>query len=125
MQVDQSEIDGLLAEANSLATEAAPDAQAPPPPPSPTPVAPDVARILRIRVPVIVQLATRTLRVAVIRKLTGGAIIEFEKAVTEDLDLLINNHPIGRGVCVKVGEHFGIRLTHIADRVERIKSMGS
>jgi len=82
-------------------------------------------RILRLRVPVIVRLAYRSMPVKAIRALAPGSIIEFEKSVEEDLELLINNHPIGRGVCVKVGEYFGVRLTAIEDRAQRIRSMGA
>lgn len=85
---------------------------------------PDVPRILRLSVPLIAQLARRTMSIAAIRKLAPGAIIEFDRAVDEDLDLLINNRPIGRGRCVKVDEKFGLRITQITDRSQRIRSLG-
>lgn len=95
--------------------------------PAPPPIAvdsPEVARLLKIRVPVIVQLASRRMSIAAIRRLSLGMIIEFHKNVDEPLDLLINNRPIGRGVAVKVGEHFGLNITEIGDTATRIRSMG-
>ncbi|MGD8452060.1 MAG: FliM/FliN family flagellar motor C-terminal domain-containing protein [Phycisphaerae bacterium] len=130
MLIDQSEIDALLSQADDLATEAALVAPPPPPPPKRTrelyvPNDPEVKRLLRIRVPVIVRLANRAMAVRAVRRLAPGSIIEFEKSVDRPLDLLINNRPIGGGVCVKIGEHFGLRLTQVEDRVKRIQSMGA
>jgi flagellar motor switch protein FliN len=130
--IDQAEIEALLSQASALKDEAAVEAEqaakAPPPPPPPPPVVrpsdPRLARILRVRVPVIVQLARRPMAIATVRNLSVGAILEFEKAVEEELDLLINNRPIGRGFCVKVGEKFGLRLTAISDTSQRIRSLG-
>jgi flagellar motor switch protein FliN/FliY len=132
MVVDQEEIDALLAQADSLADETEAESAVPAPtaapaspaPRQPTAVSPDVARILKIRVPVIVQLAGRRIGVAGVRQFSLGTIIEFHKSVEEPLDLLINNHPVGKGDAVKVGEHFGLRITEIHDPATRIKSMG-
>ncbi len=140
MIVDQDEIEALLAQADDLVAETgeevhaaataapAPDAGAPataPPPPQPSiNVSSEVARILRIQVPARVQLASRRMSIAEVRKLSLGMIIEFHKAVDDPLDLLINNHPVGRGIAVKVGERFGLRVSEIRDAATRIKSMG-
>lgn len=136
MIVDHNEIETLLSQAKNLAEEAQEDASTPPSaavdPVSavtvrPRPVInapPDVARLLRIRVPVIVQLADRRMSIADVRKLSLGMIIEFYKGIDDPLDLLINNHLAGKGEAVKVGEHFGLRISEIRDAVTRIKSMG-
>jgi flagellar motor switch protein FliN/FliY len=136
MIVDQDEIESLLAQADTLATEAKtelPDSQsvgateAAPvllrPTTSPD-ATPEVARILKIRVPLIVQLATRRMSIESVRKLSLGMIIEFNKSVDEPLELLINNHPVGFGDAVRVNERFGVRISQIRDAAARIKSMG-
>ncbi len=84
------------------------------------PVSPEaLERLRRIRVPVIVQLARRMMPLASIRTLSPGSILEFEKSVEEELELLVNNQEIGRGGCVKVGENFGLRITGIVTPAER------
>ncbi len=84
------------------------------------PVSPEaLERIRRIRVPVIVQLARRMMPLGSIRTLSPGSILEFEKSVEEELELLVNNQQIGRGGCVKVGENFGLRITGIVTPAER------
>jgi flagellar motor switch/type III secretory pathway protein FliN len=127
--VDQAEIDALLAQAAAGSGESAwsPEPAAAPAPPRAPALAngsPAVRRILRIRVPVIVQLARRSMMIVAIRKLAPGSIIEFSKSVAEFHDLMINNRPIGRGKCVKIGEHFGLQIMEVLDRTQRIRSLG-
>lgn len=93
--------------------------------PATSAAAPNVQRILRVRVPVIAQLAARRMPIAKIRKISLGAIIEFEKPIQEPLDLLVNNRVVGKGEAVKSGENYGLRVTQIQDRVARIRSMGA
>ena len=85
----------------------------------------DVSRILKLQVPVIVQLAGNTTPLSEIMGLTTGAIIEFDKPVDSDLDLLINNKCIGQGQAVKVGENFGLRITQVGTLRDRIQAMGN
>lgn len=84
----------------------------------------DLQRILRMKVPVIVKLAQRKLTMSEVLRLGAGAIIEFSKASDEPLDLLVSNKLIATGEAVKVGENFGLRITHIGDVKQVIRSMG-
>ena len=128
MLIDRTDINSLLTQANTLAAEAVVEADARetprPPPQLKLPDSPEIRRLLRICVPVIVQLASRPMSIRTIRRFATGSIIEFHKSVEEELDLLVNNRPVGGGTCVKIGEHFGLRLTRVDDRAARIKSMG-
>lgn len=87
-------------------------------------VAGEDGRLLRIRVPVIAQLAERKMPIRDIRKLSAGAIIEFDIDVSEKLSLMINNRVVARGEAVRVGERFGLRLSEVGDRATRMRSMG-
>ncbi len=143
----QDDIDSLLAQAEQLAHEAEgtpdeaqataspadgaplptrespPSADAKPAPPGasqPT----DLGRILKIEVPVIVKLAECRMPVSRVVGLNTGAIIEFEKPADAPLDLMINNKSIGLGQAVKVGENFGLRVTHIGTLEEKILALG-
>ncbi|MBU0639161.1 MAG: FliM/FliN family flagellar motor C-terminal domain-containing protein [Planctomycetes bacterium] len=132
MLIDQDEINALLAQADELTAEAQEELAAVPSlPPAAQPnlaaVITDerVARLLRIRVPVIAQLAYSQMSIRSVRNLSAGAIVEFDKSVDDDLNLLVNNRPIGRGHAVKTGENFGLRVTAISSATHRIKSMGA
>lgn len=89
------------------------------------PVSDRVRQILALEVPLVVRLAHRSMSVGEIMGLSPGAIIEFDRTVDQDLDLMINNCAIGTGVAVKVDERFGLRITMIGNVRERIGSLGA
>ncbi len=80
--------------------------------------------ILALEVPVIVRIAERTMALDEILAMAPGAIIELPKAADAELDILVNNKPIGTGVAVKVGENYGLRVSYIGDLGQRIKALG-
>lgn len=84
----------------------------------------DVKSILSLEVPILVLLGARTLRTSEVVGLVPGAIIELPKKAEEELELLVNNKPIGAGVAVKVGENFGIKLSYVGDLKARIEALG-
>ncbi len=84
----------------------------------------DLRRILSIEVPVIVQLAYRRLKLSEVMRLSTGAIIEFTKSADDELDLLANNKTIGKGVAVKVGENFGVKISAMGAPQETIQKLG-
>lgn len=87
-------------------------------------MATELNTILKLRVPVIVQIGYRTLPVENVLALGPGSIIELEKSADEELELLVNNKVIGRGAAVKVGENFGLRINSIGTPTQRIEAMG-
>jgi flagellar motor switch protein FliN/FliY len=131
MIVDQDEIESLRKQSDTATAEtpqAVPAAtertSAQSPIESDSKAPGEIAGLLKLRVPVIAQLASRRMTIAYVRKLSLGTILEFSKGVDEHLDLLINNHPIGRGEAVKVDERFGLKISAIRDAETRIRSMG-
>lgn len=87
-------------------------------------MAADVRSILKLEVPVIVLIGDRTMAMQEVTNLTPGAIIELPKPADDELNVLVNNKPIGFGRAVKVGENFGVRITYVGDIARRIRAMG-
>ena len=83
----------------------------------------DIKAILQLEVPLIVQIAMRIMTVEEVTSLVPGAIIELPKPADDELELLVNNKPIGTGTAVKVGENYGLRVTYIGDLQDRIAAM--
>ena len=77
---------------------------------------PRLAGILKLGVPVVVRLAHRQMPLREIAKVVPGTILDFDRMVGEELDLMVNHHQIGSGVAVKVNECFGLRITRIGSR---------
>lgn len=83
-----------------------------------------LARILKIRVPLIVVLAQTKMWMNKIVELSPGTVVEFDKSCNDPLLLLVNNRVVAEGEAVKVGENFGLRLTRVGSREEIIKNLG-
>jgi flagellar motor switch protein FliN/FliY len=83
-----------------------------------------VKGLLTLHVPVVVRLAERPMSVNEILNMCPGTILEFDRTVDQELDLMISDCIIGSGVAVKIGEHFGLRITRIGNIRERIRSLG-
>jgi len=85
----------------------------------------DVKSIMSLDVPLIVVIGTREMPVKEVMNLAPGAILELPKLANEELEILINNKPIGLGVAVKVGENFGVKITYVGDVKDRIAALGA
>ena len=86
-------------------------------------MATDLQTILKLTVPVLVLVGERRIPLDDVLSLGPGAIVELSKSAEDDLTLRINNKTIGEGVAVKVGENFGIRITRIESRRERVHAL--
>ena len=133
--LEQSEVDALLAEAELLATEVSGE-PAPAPAPAPTTAIPgpptplpenlpvELRRILQLEVPVIVQLADRYMDMADVLALNVGSVIEFDRKFDAELELVVSDRQVGLGHAVKVGENFGLRITRIGTIYNTIRALG-
>jgi len=83
----------------------------------------DIQTILKLFVPVIVQIGQREMTLDDILALGPGAIIEMNKSADDELTFLINNKAIGTGHAVKVGENFGIRIETIIASEDRVNAI--
>lgn len=83
----------------------------------------DLEAILRLEVPLIVQIGERTMPLNDVVGLAPGSIIELPKSVDDDLDLLVNNQVVGSGRAVKVGENFGVRVTAVGHQRDRVGAL--
>ena len=84
----------------------------------------DLKSILKLTVPVIVQIGQRKLPLDDVLALGPGAIIELGKSAEDDLDLQVNHKRIGAGTAVKVGENFGIKISSVGSPRQRIAALG-
>ena len=83
----------------------------------------DLKSILKLEVPVIVVIGSRKMAVREVLSLAPGAIVELPKSADDELEILVNNKPIGTGAAVKVGENFGIRITYVGNLRDRIEAL--
>jgi flagellar motor switch protein FliN len=70
-------------------------------------------RLLRIRVPIQVTLASQRKSVQEIVELGPGSIVKFDKTCDESLELCIGDRTVAQGEVVKVGDKFGLRISNL------------
>jgi len=84
-----------------------------------------LTQILRLEVPIAVRVAERLMNVKDVVGLVPGSLIELNRLADAELDLMVNNKPVGCGTAVKVGENFGLRITYIGDLRQRLDAMSN
>ena len=80
--------------------------------------------LLDVELDVSVELGRKIMIVDDILRLGKGSVIELNKLAGEPVDVLVNGKKLAEGEVVVVEDHFGVRLTHLLDPKERIKSLG-
>lgn len=79
--------------------------------------------LLRIKVPVVVTLASKRQPIERIMELGPGSILQFEKSCEEPLDVQVGGYSVASGEAVKVGEKFGVRVASMRLPAERFLSV--
>jgi flagellar motor switch protein FliN/FliY len=70
-----------------------------------------------------VVLGKTKMTIADIIALTNGSVVELNKFSEEPLEIMVNGKLIAKGEVVVINENFGIRITNILSREERIKNL--
>ncbi|MQY63830.1 MAG: flagellar motor switch protein FliN [Calditrichaeota bacterium] len=83
-----------------------------------------ISMLLDVELDVTVELGRKVMVVEEILRLGKGAVIELNKLAGEPVDILVNGKKLAEGEVVVVEDHFGVRLTHLVEPKERIKSLG-
>jgi len=76
--------------------------------------------LMDVPLEITVELGRSKMSIQDLLALGPGSVIELDKLAGEPLDILINDRLIARGEAVVVNDKFGIRITDIVSRAERI-----
>jgi len=79
--------------------------------------------LLDLSMSVTVELGKTMMMIKDILELGRGSIIEFDKLVSEPVDILVNGKKMAEGEVVVVDKHFGVRITSMVDPSERLKGL--
>ncbi|KTD25933.1 flagellar motor switch protein FliN [Legionella maceachernii] len=79
--------------------------------------------ILDIPVAVTVEIGRTKMTIRNLLQLNQGDIVAFEQLAGEPLDVLVNGTLVAHGEVVVVNDQFGVRLTDIVCKGERIKRL--
>jgi flagellar motor switch protein FliN/FliY len=70
-----------------------------------------------------VELGRTKMPIKEILDLGPGSIVELDKLAGEPVDILVNNKLIAKGEVVVIDESFGVRITDIVSKMERINKV--
>lgn len=76
--------------------------------------------LLDVPLEVMVQLGRTRMTIHELLSLGPGSVVELDKVAGEPLDIIINDRLVARGEAVVVNDKFGVRITDIVSRAERI-----
>jgi len=79
--------------------------------------------LLDIPLDISVELGNAKIKIGDLLKLSQGSVVELNRLTDEPLEIFVNKKLMAHGEVVVVNEKFGIRLTNIISRGERVKSL--
>ena len=84
---------------------------------------PKLELLYDLQLPVSIELGRTNMLIRNILRLGRGSVIEFDKLVSEPVDVLINGKKVAEGEVVVIDKHFGIRITTLIDPSDRLRSL--
>lgn len=88
-----------------------------------SPIDPKMELLYDLHLPVSIELGRTNMLIRNILRLGRGSVIEFDKLVSEPVDVLINGKKVAEGEVVVIDKHFGIRITTLVDPSDRLRAI--
>ena len=79
--------------------------------------------LLDVELPISVSFGRTQLPLKDVIKLTTGSIVELNRAVSEPVEIIVNNCVIAKGQVVVVEGNFGVRIQQVISRQERLRTV--
>lgn len=108
--------------APSMAPAAAPAAPEPVPAEAPR-AAGAFDLLLDVEMPVSVSFGRAHIPLKEVLKLTSGSIVELNRAVTEPVEIIVNNCVVAKGEVVVIEGNYGVRIHQVISRSERLRTL--
>jgi flagellar motor switch protein FliN/FliY len=79
--------------------------------------------LMDVRVRFTSELGRTNMHIKDVLLLGEGSIVELDKVVGDEVDLMVNDSPFGRGRLVVIDEFLGVQITHIYDPLARFRGI--
>ncbi len=83
----------------------------------------NIALILDVKLPVRVRIGKKKMLLKDVLNMDIGSVIELNQLANDPLDILVDNHVIAQGEVVIVDGNFGVQITSIGTKRERLKTL--
>ena len=70
--------------------------------------------LMDMELPVMVRFGSARMLMRDLLKLTAGSIVEFNRALENPVEVLVNGRVVARGSAIVVGGNYGVRISEIA-----------
>jgi flagellar motor switch protein FliN/FliY len=91
--------------------------------PPKTPGARNLEILLDVEMPIAISFGRANLPLKDVMKLAAGSIVELNRTVAEPVEVIVNDCVVARGEVVVVDGNYGVRLTEIVSRQERLRTV--
>jgi flagellar motor switch protein FliN/FliY len=79
--------------------------------------------LLDVEMPVSVSFGRAELLLKDVLKLSTGSIVELNRTISEPVDVVVNNCVIARGEVVVIEGNYGVRISQIISRQDRLRTL--
>lgn len=83
---------------------------------------PKMSLLYDLQLTLSIELGRTNMLIRDILRLGRGSVIEFDKLVSEPIDVLVNGKKVAGGEVVVIDKHFGVRITTLVDPNDRLRS---
>lgn len=91
-----------------------------PEPLAPTPQSRTMSVLLDVQMPVSISFGRASLPLREVMKLSTGSAVELDRKPDDEVDVIVNNCVIARGEVVVIEGNYGVRITQIISREQRL-----
>lgn len=84
----------------------------------------DITMLYDLKLDIVVELGRTQKPVQEILQLGRGAIVELDKLAGDPVEIYVNSKRLALGEVVVVDDHFGVRITQLLRKSERLQSLG-
>lgn len=84
---------------------------------------PKMSLLYDLQLTLSIELGRTSMLIRDILRLGRGSVIEFDKLVSEPVDVLVNGKKVAGGEVVVIDKHFGVRITSLVDPNDRLRSL--
>ncbi len=84
----------------------------------------DIDLLMDVPLGIAVELGQATVTIRELLDLGQGSVLRLNRRAGEPVDVLVNGQVLARGEVVIYDEDFGIRITDVVSKADRVRSMG-
>jgi flagellar motor switch protein FliN/FliY len=83
----------------------------------------NISLILDVKLPVKVRIGTKVMLLRDVLTMDIGSVVELNQLANEPLDILVDDHIIAQGEVVIIDGNFGVQITNIGTKEERLRTL--